>query len=80
MLTDERTPVDITSDMNLKISTDSEGLDSIIKELFNENVDEYKRLKNGEDKLAKFFMGQIMRKTKGKYPPDIIVKKLKDNI
>ena len=71
---------DKINDMNLEISTDSEGLDSVIKELFNENIDEYKRLQNGEDKLIKFFMGQIMKKTKGKYPPDIIVKKLKDNI
>ena len=80
MLSNQKSPVDIISNMNLEILTDSKELSEIIKEVFNKNSNEYNRLKNGEDKLVKFFMGQVMRETKGKYPPYIIIKTLKDNI
>jgi len=66
--------------MSFEVSTDSKGLSEMIKKLLSDNPNEYERLKNGEDKLIKFFMGQVMRETKGKYPPDIIIKTLKDII
>jgi len=80
MLEDKRNPLDIISEMGFKVSTDSEGLTNIVKKISAENPNEYKRLKNGEDKLIKFFMGKVMRETKGKYPPDIIIKTLKSII
>ena len=80
MLTDQNSAEDIMSKMGFEVSTDSKGLSEMIKKLLSDNPNEYERLKNGEDKLIKFFMGQVMRETKGKYPPDIIIKTLKDII
>ena len=80
MLENQNSAIDIITEMDFEISTDSEGLLKILKKVLSDNPNEYQRLKNGENKLIKFFIGQVMRETKGRYPPDIIIDKLKDEI
>ena len=63
-----------------KLSADSKKLKKTVQKIINVHNDEFLRLKKGEDKLIKFFIGQIMRETKGKYPPDLIIKIIKDSI
>ena len=73
MLSDDRSASQIMQDLNLTISVDENELKNIVSEILSDNPDEFKRLKNGEQKLIKFFMGAIMKHTKGKYPPNIII-------
>ena len=47
-------------------------LEEIIKSIFNSNPSETDRFKNGEKKLTGFFMGQIMKATKGTANPKTI--------
>ena len=42
-----------------------DNLSNIITKVFNENPNETERYKNGEKKLTGFFMGQIMKASKG---------------
>ena len=46
-----------------------DGISSIILDIFKSNPSESERFKNGERKLTGFFMGQIMKATKGTADP-----------
>ena len=46
-----------------------DGITSIILDIFKSNPSETERFKNGEKKLTGFFMGQIMKATKGTADP-----------
>ena len=55
---------------NQWISKENEdNLSEIIQQIFENNPDECARFKNGEKKLTGFFMGQIMKATKGTADP-----------
>ena len=47
-------------------------LEAIVKKILTSNPAETDRFKNGEKKLIGFFMGQIMKATKGTANPKII--------
>lgn len=53
----------------MQISDDSE-LEKIVDEVLGEFPEEVAAYKNGKKKLISFFMGQVMRKTKGKANPN----------
>ena len=74
MLTDSRNPSIIMENEKMMVIDDSNFLDEIVKNVFNKNKTEFERLKKGEDKLIGFFMGQIMKASKGKADPQIIKK------
>ena len=77
MLESNLEPAEIMSELGLEIATDNNALTKVIISIFEEFPDEYKRCKSGENKLVKFFMGQAMKKTKGKYPPASIMDEIK---
>jgi len=52
--------------------SDSSELESIIDEVIKENPSEAEAFKGGKTKLISFFIGQIMRKTKGKANPALV--------
>jgi aspartyl-tRNA(Asn)/glutamyl-tRNA(Gln) amidotransferase subunit B len=60
--------------------SDSGELDSVVDEVLAENPDEAARLKGGEKKLVGFFVGQIMRKTKGQANPQLVNKLLAEKL
>ena len=74
MLSDDRTPVKIMNEEKMMVVEDTNFLDDIIKNVFENNSTEFERLKNGENKLVGFFMGQIMKEAKGKADPKSIQK------
>ncbi|MEO1258535.1 MAG: Asp-tRNA(Asn)/Glu-tRNA(Gln) amidotransferase subunit GatB [Bacteroidota bacterium] len=67
--------------MNLIQSTDEDFLEKIIDEVITQNPDKVKAFKNGKKGLIGFFMGQVMRASKGKAEPKttnaLLIKKLK---
>ncbi|MFW5490488.1 MAG: Asp-tRNA(Asn)/Glu-tRNA(Gln) amidotransferase subunit GatB [Desulfovibrio sp.] len=60
--------------------SDSGELDTVVDEVLAENPDETARLKAGEKKLIGFFVGQIMRKTKGQANPQMVNKLLAEKL
>jgi len=77
-----RDPEIIVEEKGWKQMSDSDELENIIENVINENQDEYNRYKDGEKKLFGFFMGQVMKKTKGQANPKkankILRKKLEE--
>ncbi len=44
---------------------DSGALTTLVTQLISENPDEWSRYSDGDEKLAQFFIGQVMKRTKG---------------
>ena len=60
---------EIIAKENNWMSQQNEDNSNIITKVFNENPNETERYKNGEKKLTGFFMGQIMKASKGTVDP-----------
>ena len=73
-------PEKFVKDMGLTQESSEDYLISIIDEVIQANPSEYQRIKDGEEKLLAFFVGQTMKLTKGKGNPQIINKILKEKI
>lgn len=56
------------------VQNDSNELKETVLRVLESNPAEFERLKNGEQKLIGFFMGQIMRETKGSSDPQTVTK------
>ncbi|CAN5562855.1 Asp-tRNA(Asn)/Glu-tRNA(Gln) amidotransferase subunit GatB [soil metagenome] len=71
---------DIISDKNLIQVSDTSEIESIIKKVLTESQSEVERYKCGEKKLAGFFVGKIMKESKGKANPKVVNELLLKNL
>ncbi len=60
--------------------TDEAGIEAVVDEVLQKNPKELERFKAGEEKLMGFFVGQVMKKTKGKANPKIVNELLKKKL
>ena len=60
--------------------SDSSSILPLVEEVINNNPEEVKAFKNGKTKLLGFFVGQIMKKTKGKADPKLVNKLIADKL
>ena len=73
-------PMTLVKTKGLEQIGSSDELESIIKEIIEQNPQEVARYKAGAEKLFGFFVGQAMAKTKGKGNPKIINELLKKHL
>jgi aspartyl-tRNA(Asn)/glutamyl-tRNA(Gln) amidotransferase subunit B len=71
-------PQTIVSREGLAMVSDTSVIDEAIEAIFAQNPGELERYRGGEDKLFGFFMGQVMRATKGKADPNAARERLKE--
>ena len=71
MLTSNKEAAQIAESLNLIQVSEESDLIQFIEQVISENTSEAKRFKNGEQQLIGFFMGQLMRVSKGKADPKI---------
>jgi len=73
-------PKKLVDQKGLAMISDSSSLEIIVDGLIKDNPEEVKAYKNGKTKLLGFFVGQLMKQTKGKADPKlankIIISKL----
>lgn len=73
----------IIEKQGLKQITDTSALESIVDEVIANNPTQVEQYRSGKDKLIAFFVGQVMKATKGKANPqqvnEILKEKLKHN-
>ncbi|MGC8554590.1 MAG: Asp-tRNA(Asn)/Glu-tRNA(Gln) amidotransferase subunit GatB [Candidatus Acidulodesulfobacterium sp.] len=69
MLLSGKRASDIIKEKNLAQVSDDKGIEDIVKQVVSENQKEFADLIGGKDKLFGFFLGEIMKKTKGKANP-----------
>ena len=63
------------------LSSTSNNIEDIVNKVLKENPNEVARFKNGEEKLMSYFIGKMMKESKGRISHKIIseelIKKLK---
>ena len=77
MITGGGRPGEIILEKGLTQITDEGEIESLIKEIIERNPREVERYRGGDSKLLAFFVGQVMKATKGKADPAVVNRKLK---
>ena len=62
-------PLDLANEMSLLQSDDTDFLTKLVEEVLAENEDKVKAYQNGKKGLLGFFMGEVMKRSKGKAAP-----------
>lgn len=70
----------IVQERGLRQITDEGEIRRIVEELVRRFPQEAQRLRNGEEKLIGFFVGQVMKETKGKANPALVNKVLRETL
>lgn len=65
-------PDKIVADKGLKQDSDAGSIEAEVEKVIAAHPDEVERLKNGEKKLIGFFVGQVMKATRGKANPGMV--------
>lgn len=78
MVTTKEKPQKIIERERLFVETDQESIKAICEKVLSENPNEVKRYKEGKKNLLGFFVGQVMKETKGKADPKLVNKILQD--
>ena len=76
----QKGPDEIIEEKGLKQVTDSTEIEKIIGKVFEENPTQLEQYKSGKEKLFGFFVGQVMKTSKGKANPEQVNKLLKDRL
>ena len=75
-----KSPEDIVKEKGLVQITDESEVIKVIDEVIVENPKEVADYKSGKEKLIAFFVGQVMKKSKGKANPQVVNKLLKERL
>ena len=78
-LDEQKEPKNFISKDNAQLS-DSNELESIIDNILNNNTSQVEAYKNGKTNLFDYFVGQVMKETKGKANPNLTKEILKDKL
>jgi aspartyl-tRNA(Asn)/glutamyl-tRNA(Gln) amidotransferase subunit B len=62
----------IVEEKGLVQMSDESGIEAIVDDILSKSPGEIERFKGGESKLMGFFVGQVMKETKGKANPKIV--------
>ena len=76
----ERPPSDIVKEKGLVQISDTGEIEKIVDDVIAKNPKEFERFKAGDQKLLGFFVGQVMKATKGKANPQMVNELLKKKI
>ena len=71
---------DIVKEKGLEQVTDTGAIESAVDAVIEANSDEVQRYREGEERLLGFFVGQVMRQTKGKANPAAVNKLLREKL
>ena len=76
----QKGPDEIIEEKGLKQVTDSTEIEKIIDKVLEENPTQFGQYKSGKEKLFGFFVGQVMKASRGKANPEQVNKLLKDRL
>ena len=72
MYSSQKSAIDIVEQKGLKQMTDTSEIEKIIQSVLDDNKKMVSQYKSGKTKLLGFFVGQAMKKTKGKANPKLL--------
>ena len=74
-LEQEKEPLEIMKEQGMMQISDESALNSIVEEVLNENLSQIELYHNGKTNMFDYFVGQVMKKTKGQANP-VMVKEI----
>ncbi|MBT3388264.1 MAG: Asp-tRNA(Asn)/Glu-tRNA(Gln) amidotransferase subunit GatB [Desulfobacula sp.] len=80
MISSSKSPEEIVREKGLEQVSDYSEIELMVAQVIDENPDEVAAYKGGKKKLFSFFMGQIMKKTRGKADPKIVTQLIKSKL
>ncbi|MCD6450329.1 MAG: Asp-tRNA(Asn)/Glu-tRNA(Gln) amidotransferase subunit GatB [Thermotogaceae bacterium] len=69
-----KSPKEIVKEKGLEVETDESKIGEIIKKAMKQNPDAVQQYKNGKKSVIGFFIGAVMKETRGKADPKIVQK------
>ncbi|MFQ6616570.1 MAG: Asp-tRNA(Asn)/Glu-tRNA(Gln) amidotransferase GatCAB subunit B, partial [Fidelibacterota bacterium] len=72
MLTTDRFPREIIQEEGLSRVSDRNRLEEIVARVMEDSPEEVSRYRSGNKNLLGYFMGQVMKMTKGKSDPQVV--------
>ncbi len=75
-----KAPTEIVREQGLEQVSDSGELETFVQEVIDENPDEVIAYRDGKTKLFSFFMGQVMKKSRGKADPKLVTPLLQSRL
>lgn len=73
-------PSDIAEDNDLQQVSDEGQIEEIVKKVLQDNPEQVEQFKSGKEALLKYFIGMVMKESKGKGNPQVITDIIKRNI
>ena len=80
MVASGKAPKKIVEEKGLVQVTDASAIESVVDQVISANPSEVEKFKAGNAKLMGFFVGQVMRETKGKANPQMVNQLLKEKL
>lgn len=80
MLKTNKDPNEIVKEKNLVQITDTKEIEDAVEKILSANPKQVEEYLSGKDKVIGFFVGQIMKETKGKANPQIVNDLLKNKL
>ena len=80
MWNSEKSPDEIIQEKGLKQVTDSSEIEKIINQVLEQNQSQLEQYKSGKEKLFGFFVGQVMKASRGKANPEQVNKLLEERL
>jgi len=80
MWNSEKSPDEIIEEKGLKQVTDSSEIEKIINQVLEQNQSQLEQYKSGKEKLFGFFVGQVMKASRGKANPEQVNKLLEERL
>ncbi|MDP3995612.1 MAG: Asp-tRNA(Asn)/Glu-tRNA(Gln) amidotransferase subunit GatB [bacterium] len=73
-------PSDILESKDLGAMEDSSGLEEVVVSVINSSQSQVEEYKSGKEAVFQYFVGQVMKQTKGKADPGAVSKLLKEKL
>ncbi len=70
----------IIESKGLKQITDSSEIEALVEQVVNDNPDQVEQYKSGKDRVFGFFVGKVMKLSKGKANPQQVNELLKNKL
>ena len=80
MIDGDKDPQTIVDQKGLKQESDPKALEELINKVIKNNTSKVEEYNSGKEKLFGFFVGQVMKESKGKGNPQLINKILKEKL
>ncbi len=80
MLNENKDPEVIVKEKNLVQITDTSAIEGIVDRILDANEKQVQQFLDGKEKVLGFFVGQVMRESKGKANPEIVNQLLREKL